>query len=467
MNWDVRFRMSHKRVLQRVGGRGEPGKALAASKPAFAIKPLARNDRFSNPLSKSPREMCGEELGDASVAAAREQIDSLKFWTLMVDRAKELVDELEPRDVSLLLNGLGRTRRLVDFPNLLISLEPIIQTKLAYFSSIQLAMLASAFSKAGMVPPNLLESLVTEVKNRVSEFSTPVEFSMVLNALSKLGVADKLLFSRFSQVVQSRMEIAQFFHVRELAVIASAFASAGLRDLGLFEKIRMQACPAEATPVELAKLVGAFAKMDIPADNLLTQIRTSNRFRFLSSGELVNAVFAFGQAFDHAPTGAGSEEILNSLKLAFLASFPLFQPKELAAILLSFSRWRVQFSPAQLEGLLEKLARIHPTRFDRVELVSVVGCLGMLGMHAKMHAFLLNWEIPLIHAIATGAPGDLSARAVTTLAKNALISPQLLKAVSQMVIRLHSLDSSSKAMLREALTQTAQDSDLMLVLRDR
>lgn len=68
-----------------------------------------------------------------------------------------------------------------------------------------------------------MNALSREVAARVHEFHSPVEICMLLNAMTKLGVVDLELFTRWCKHIQTRMS-QEPFHVRDLSVIASALA---------------------------------------------------------------------------------------------------------------------------------------------------------------------------------------------------------------------------------------------------
>lgn len=49
-------------------------------------------------------------------------------------------------------------------------------------------MVLSAYSKAKIFDSKLINAMVNQIKNRLYEFLTPLEISMVINSISKMPV---------------------------------------------------------------------------------------------------------------------------------------------------------------------------------------------------------------------------------------------------------------------------------------
>ncbi len=442
------------------------------SRPAFEHKPLASTRSGSTSLGsmRNPAQMTSSELGLACVAAAREHVDSAQFWSLLVDRAQQL--DLDPRDTALLLNGLSRTRKLVEFPKLLEELWPRMQ--LDYFSSVQLAMTLSAVAKSSsqlVVPGGMVAGLVHQVKTRVHEFATPLEFSMVLNAISKLGINDTGLFQRLSSFVQSRMALSESFHARELSVIASAFAGAKFRDTVLFDKILQRCQPTlpEATPVEFARLLAAFAKVGFPLDELITAANQfcADRFKYMSPVELRNTIFAFGTVCECVdPTTPGLSDILAQLRAAFLVCFPLFQPRDVAAVLVSLGRWRIRFSDSEMTQLVEKLKKM---RIDSQSAIAIAGSL-----QATTHNTVTapNWTNLIWEGLSVDRgeldPGQCVRAIVACLESESSYDKPVEALITDWVVRrISQIDRPSRLLLADVLVVKllSAESDLVLLLR--
>ena len=448
----------------------------SGSRPAFEQKAFAKS---SSPWSSSsnlatmrhPADMTGEELGAACVAAARGAVESAPFWDLVVERAVTLGPVMEPREISLLLNGLSRTRQLSSRLSAVKSLDPVIRSKLAYFSSIQLAMTVSALAKAFSVsslPPELIAALVKETKSRIHEFSTGVEFSMILNGLAKLGVVDSALATRLASVVSSRLATTSF-HVRELCVIASALASLGVKDATVFDTIVARAVPvaAEATPAELARLAAAVAKANGPLEKVLiaTLETHGHRFRFLSPTDVTSAVFGFGSVCEHAECNSSLTALLDELKVAFIGSLPLFQPKDIASVLTSFARWRVALSAAERDAVVSKLISMS-RRIDGQEAVAIVASLESAEL-AQMLRPAVVVELSSCGKL-TSAEWQATAKAVAGMVRSGLVDSSLIDAIGICVIKNSaSMDRSVGAALRESLSAVLEpDHDLRLALAE-
>ena len=470
------------------------------SKPASSHKPFATVKSTTGWSSAStlatmrhPADMTGEELGAACVAAAREQVDYAQFWKLIADRGIQLSESMEPREIALLLNGLSRTRRLASHLDLITQLGGTIEKKLPYFSSVHLAMTLSAISKSfttgpSAIPPTLIHALVKELKSRVHELHSGVEIAMILNTLVKLQIQDAGLYQRLSGIVQSKLRTGAIaLHPRELCIVGSAFAASGLKDPSLFNLIAERVYPAigEATPAELARLLTALARagIDVTEFAQATTEACRDRFRFMNSSELVSAVFAFGSVCEYIPIADTDPNdpvttLLSLLKSAFISALPLFQAKETASVLLSFSRWRIPLSDDELTSLITRLRLVtqRASSTDEDVVVSWVGSVSALSSNSSdgIRAQVRDWTssvLPIVaRGITTAPPTDWQAiaRAVVACNQFGLTSDLLVEALTACVVKNRaSMDKTIKSVLYESLIgRLSPDADLMLFLRD-
>ena len=355
-----------------------------SGRTAFTLKPFSRvSNRSAPPTAKSfdrsfdrassssfgpdrptfsQIPQTGQEVGKISLSAAREGVVSKTFWQALLDRALQLED-LEPQDIAYLLNGMTRVR--MEVPNEFFEeIVPKIETKLAYFSSIHLAMLFSAISKN----PSLHSSpfvpvLSVAVGRRAHEFATPVELAMVLAALARFKTSDRTIWCRFSQLVQTRMDQHHlFFPIRELVILATSFS--GYEDSRLFEKIAEQAISqiSDATPAELGRLIIACKQSN--ELKLVAEETLLRKLRYLSPIDLVACIQIWPPE---------EKRIHCALFDTFLATFSLFQMSQVADILNVYSRWHLVLTTDQSEILDSKLLGVSDDRFDDSTLVSVCG----------------------------------------------------------------------------------------------
>ncbi|KAF4749247.1 hypothetical protein FOZ62_021411 [Perkinsus olseni] len=356
--------------------------------PPPTWKPLAK---FGGPLTSElppPSTLDAEGLGHAANTAARDRVKGTSpYWQQLKDRALAIAPAMEPRDCALLLNAFSRVR-LCD-QQLFDTLAPVVEAKLLYFTSVHLAMVFSAFAKTG---ESFLSALSREVGARVHEFHSPVEICMLLNAMTKLGLVDLGLFTRWSKHVQARMS-QEPFHVRDLSVIASALArvikhhtvaeggrqkkeeedstaalNAALDPLtDTMDLIagRALATLGEATPMELARLLLAFTSdsggVIIPPKQLLESSLecARDKLMFMAPAELVNVAFAFGQVRESLTSASDiallDASIFERLRFSAVSSAPLFLASEVAGLLQVYSRERREMTREDREGHLEAL----------------------------------------------------------------------------------------------------------------
>lgn len=473
-------------------------KTKSSVRTAFIHKPFAAQSGKTGAGSvgitpllnmRNPSEMSPEELGVASVAAAREQLTSLKFWKLISKRAVDLSTTMEPRDISLILNGMSRTRTLSDHLDMVKDLSQTIERKIAYFSSSQIAMILSALAKsftAAVLPPTLLSSLLKEVKSRVHEFSTAIELSMVLNALAKLGVVDAGLAQRLSAIIYSKMRSGSVnFHASELCVVATALSRMGVRDVAIYELIQTRVAPvlSEATPVEISRLLCAFARVSIPLASLLESAlgACGERFKYMSPTDLVNAVYGFGSVCEFIPLSSNYPliELLELLKRACIDSLALFQFREIAAVLQSFGRWRISLSDDELQTVLKKLDIMSRNKSESENsIVTILGSLWAISstesQNHLIRAFAIDQQDSFIKILSSFEPQNQSdwqniAKAIdASLSASSSNSSSLLHALSLCVVNhVHIMDKISRTVLLDVLRDRIDpDCDLSLVLRD-
>ncbi|KAF4667775.1 hypothetical protein FOL46_002346 [Perkinsus olseni] len=359
--------------------------------PPPTWKPLAK---FGGPLTSElppPSTLDAEGLGHAANTAARDRVKGTSpYWQQLKDRALAIAPAMEPRDCALLLNAFSRVR-LCD-QQLFDTLAPVVEAKLLYFTSVHLAMVFSAYAKTGVkIQESFLSALSREVGARVHEFHSPVEICMLLNAMTKLGLVDLDLFTRWSKHVQARMS-QEPFHVRDLSVIASALArvikhhtvaegdkqrkeedstaslNEGLDPLtDTMDLIagRALATLGEATPMELARLVLAFTSdsggvISPPKQLLESSLECArDKLMFMAPAELVNVAFAFGQVRESLTSVSDiallDASIFERLRFSAVSSAPLFLASEVAGLLQVFARWRIPFGHSDLAVMVSRL----------------------------------------------------------------------------------------------------------------
>ncbi|KAF4658311.1 hypothetical protein FOL47_008022 [Perkinsus chesapeaki] len=336
-----------------------------------------------------PSTLDAEALGHAANTAARDKVKSTSpYWTQLRDRALAIAPAMEPRDCALLLNAFSRVR--LSDQQLFDTVAPVIEAKLVYFTSVHLAMVFSAYAKTGVkIQESFLNALSHEIAARVHEFHSPVEICMLLNAMTKLGVVNLDMFTRWSKHVQSRMS-QEPFHVRDLSVIASALArvikyhtvmeggGGGNETIPTEESSlsplistmdliagRALATLGEATPMELARLVLAFTgdsggAVKPPRQLLEASLECArDKLMFMAPAELVNVAFAFGQVRESL-TAASDIALLDSsiferLRFSAVSSAPLFLASEVAGLLQVYSRWRIPFGHSDLAVMVSRL----------------------------------------------------------------------------------------------------------------
>ncbi|CAD7937093.1 unnamed protein product [Amoebophrya sp. A120] len=332
----------------------QPGIFYNSSSAATAAAShlLSQLDQFPH-----PNVMDSETLGKAAVTASREQIHAVRLWDAFMQRAKHLAElhQLDPRDAALLVNavckiycaasscstavGQSQSRQSSSssasrqvgqsqsggggsssssasrqvplrqrYLPMIVGPEGEIRKlffeKIAYFNATYLAMMLSAFGKCGL---KLTESerlvMVKELKIRVPDLQQTTEQTMFINAITKLELNDDELWKRLSTHLQTRMQVEPF-HIRDLSVIAKAFADAAVvQDKRLFESIAYHAkfTIGEATPLEIARVIHSFARCGMDEEQFVRYCVSSagEKLLFNTPAELSTVAYAFGMLLEY------------------------------------------------------------------------------------------------------------------------------------------------------------------------
>lgn len=354
-------------------------------------------------LLRKPAELDSEGLGKAATAAVREGIDDPGWWRAISARAKELAPQLALHDAALLLNGMARARRLD--PDLVKALLPRISPNLVYVTSAHLAMLSSALAKAEVHDAQFVTNLTRELKARLMEFHSAMEVTMVINSLSKLRVSDEDLYRRLVTHVQTRMH-HEAFHVRDISVIVSALARVQCTDAATVGRFAAAAVDtlSEATPLELSRLMYACMAVSCAVEDFYKACvdHCQEQTAHMDPTGLSTAAFAFGQCFEIAevPHMPYLRTIFRHIRLASIASLPLFLPKEVVSLLRTYARWQISFECDHLRKVADRMITTH-SHFDVENAVSAIYSLSQLMQRNVMRSA----PSPII-AAAWGASGE-------------------------------------------------------------
>lgn len=440
-------------------------------------------------LLRSPEELDGEGLGKAATAAAREGLDDSAWWDRVTARAKELVNTLALHDAALILNGMARTRRLNK--SLVEALLPRICSHLMYLTSAHLAMLSSAIAKAEVHNPRFVGLLTRELKARLVEFHSPMEITMIVNSMSKLRVTDEDLYKRLVIHIQNRMG-REAFHVRDIAVIVSALARVQCADaatINRFAEAAVETLP-QATPLELARLMHACASVGCTANDFFEacSLHCRDLTPSMDPAGLSAAAFAFGQCFEvaevaHLPC---LRRIFRYIRVAAVASLPLFLPREIVSLLRTYARWQVTFECERLHRVADRMSSLS-SKFEPDSSVAALYSLVLLmqrnvarsagGASASCAAAWVAASVAadcLLEPVWDAArAGQLDAQTILRAVEASVVlqpsSKSPIAAVSAVVaFRRVELDRPTRVALVENLSELGcpADGDLMLVLSE-
>lgn len=438
-------------------------------------------------LLRNPRELDSEGLGRAATAAAREGLDDTTWWEALAARARELVPHLALHDATTILNGMARARQIDRA--FVEALLPRMSGHLVYLTSAHLAMLASGVAKAEVHDARFVAALTRELKARLMEFHSPMEVTMIVNAASKLRIADEDLYRRFVTHIQSQMG-KETFHVRDLSVIVGALARVQCASPGTmahFADCAVQTLP-QASPLELARLMHACMSVSCAVHDFFSAcvLQSKNQCLTMDPSGLSSAAFAFGQCFEVAEVAhmRYMRRIFRNIRLASIASLPLFLPREIVSLLRTYARWQIAFDLEHLRRVAERMLATQ-AQFDRDGAVSALYSLGLLMQRNSARSGAATsadaaWAAVGEAARRLHAPvwlaasrGELDSakllRAVEASVALQANDTALPSAVSAAIARIRAqLDPHTCSTLYELLSQTGLSSadDLMLALAD-
>jgi len=357
-------------------------------------------------LLQQPSELDSEGLGKAVTAAAREGIDDPSWWSSIAARAKALAPEMGLQDATIILNAMARMRRIdKDF---IQAIMPRVTAHMIYLTSSQFAMLASAIAKAEVHHAGFVQALTRELKARLMEFQSPMEITMVINAVSKLRVSDEEIYRRLVIQIHSRTAYEEL-PVRDVSVIVSALSRVQCADVSLVGRFADYSMDrlADATPQEIARLMDACMRVSWEASDFFNACVKNVQMQSatLEPKGLSAAAFAFGQCFEAAEVShlPYLRKIFQHIRTATVAALPLFLPRELVSLLRTYSRWQISFPHEPLRRVAERVVATH-AQYDMETGVSAVYALSVL------------WERSTRRS-ATDGSSDLGAQAMDEAAK--------------------------------------------------
>mmetsp|Transcript_69540 Transcript_69540/g.137599 ORF Transcript_69540/g.137599 Transcript_69540/m.137599 type:complete len:489 (-) Transcript_69540:67-1533(-) len=403
-------------------------------KPALQFLQPARFDMLPPPSS-----MKAVEVGRAASIAAREQhCVNPMFWRSLGERASELLQSFDTEDMAKLLNGMSRAS-YVD-QELISRLCACALVRIKYFNSRHLIMCVSALSKLRASDDDMVQ-LFPEFASRVLELRGAGELTMAMATLGRLGNiqgVDDMLHQLAAQV-DARLSADQF-RVRDLATVCNVYVR--LRYLDELHVRNISRCAwgtlHEATPQELARLALAATQARIVgADDVVGRATTLalEKAHFLMPVEIADLMFAFGSALE---AGLGSPDthtaLLRLIHEAARLSHQL-QPLQLASVLHSCARWKLNAPYPELACLIKILG----AKCEKLPVSVARDTLNSIGRLRSQ----VSTPVSAVHAtgdseglqdLSHSAGGALAAESETSL-RETLVTIQV--AVAALEVRVH------------------------------
>mmetsp|Transcript_28688 Transcript_28688/g.98998 ORF Transcript_28688/g.98998 Transcript_28688/m.98998 type:complete len:1089 (+) Transcript_28688:200-3466(+) len=207
---------------------------------------------------------------------------------------------------------------------------PLLRT----FKAAELSMLAWAYARADLSPPQLFDAIAAQGVLNISNFGAQ-ELANISWAIAKVGSNEFHTASLFEAVaVRANSQIVTF-HAQELANIAWAFAKMGVEAPLLFDAIAKEAGFKLDTfsGQHLANTVWAYATAAHEAPQLFEAIASTatSRITDLHARELAATCWAFSKA------GISAPQLFQAIASEALMDVGAFEPMELTMLAWAFS----------------------------------------------------------------------------------------------------------------------------------
>eukprot|EP00397_Hematodinium_sp_SG-2012_P007307 GEMP01007350.1.p1 GENE.GEMP01007350.1~~GEMP01007350.1.p1 ORF type:complete len:995 (+),score=246.36 GEMP01007350.1:141-3125(+) len=225
----------------------------------------------------------------------------VNLWLKAANRVPSIVEDMSPRDFSVLLNayarnthvfaGEGRGEKTISrfFQATIKHLAPRLAMEHSTFMPRDVALLCNAYGliagnqlQKPSIGPLLLQPFFEAVKEHVekSDLETwaPLDMSLVCNAFTKLDFVELEVFDAFAPHIAKRV---RYFSPQSLSNIAHAYAKVQVKNEPLFDRIGDFAARTldKFSPQGLGNLAYAFGKVFHKHDTLFYQLRDEVVYR--------------------------------------------------------------------------------------------------------------------------------------------------------------------------------------------
>lgn len=261
------------------------------------------NDIMQVFLDRLP-EMSAVDVSAACSSMARVYSPlKTELYAMFADRLEKEVELLQPKDLARTASGL-----------IIAKLPPLTHT---VYTALETAAIKSK-----------------------EEFQSD-SIQQLLNAFSQVRLGDGRdgLFESFAPVA---LEWSAEFYPMELALIANAYARAGVKSPDLFRAIgeRLSASTSELRPRDISMLANAFAKLSAPKARLLFDALASEaalKIEELEPKHMASISFAFSRLHHNATPG-----LLNLFAERIVRNVPssVFSSQELVNLLSAYAKVR-------------------------------------------------------------------------------------------------------------------------------
>merc|ERR1719433_1434913 len=204
------------------------------------------------------------------------------------------------------------------------------------------------------------------------------------------------------------------FHVRDISVIVSALTRVHCTDVAVMKKFTdcaLQTLP-EATPLELSRLMHACMSVSCVADDFFAAcvLRSREQAATMDPIGLSAAAFAFGQCFEAAEVShlRHLRKIFRNIRLASVATLPLFLPREIVSLLRTYARWQITFECDHLRKVADRM-RATRDQFDTESSVSA------------LYSMALLMQRNTVRSSPAAVPDEVRWRAVSEAARELLV----------------------------------------------
>ncbi|BAM39368.1 conserved hypothetical protein [Theileria orientalis strain Shintoku] len=332
----------------------------------YSYDKCVSRERMKKPFDRAEKQKYDNISHYANKLARNLDFNPVK-WEMILSKSKEVYKDFKPIDIALLLNSLSRARFYDS--ELFNCLIPQIIKNVAFFTSVHISMVLSAYSKGKLLSPELYGVLKSEVKGRMYEFTTSVEMCMIINAISKYGDSDKEFLDSICKHLVKMYHNFNFTS-QELSVLINSFVTLGYYNEQLFNLMsknvvdRLNLC----NIYELIRILNGYIIFENNSNRVQSHCKNEmmNKIKYSGQKELTTTLHILGSInYTLVQTNIENrnivDEMVEAVKRRCLNIIDGFTMSSISHLLISLSKWSLKL---EYEELLKAVKQLGEPKMD-------------------------------------------------------------------------------------------------------